>query len=73
MKASSIVDGIKQQSTGEVTVVHLNLLGKVGREVAATYGVMLVPATVLIDQNGAVRYRHNGFPEPDKIYQVFAA
>ncbi len=73
MKATSIVDGIQQQSSGQVTVVHLNLLGKAGREVAAAYGVKLVPATVLIDQNGAVRYRHNGFPEPGKIYQAFAA
>ena len=69
MKATSIVDGIQSQSAGEVDVVHLNLLGKAGREVAAAYGVKVVPATVVFDQGGQTLYRHNGFPDADRIRQ----
>ena len=70
MKAASIVDGIQKQSSGEVGVVHLNLLGGAGREVAAAYGVKVVPATVVIGRRGEVLYRRNGFPESSRILQM---
>ncbi|HSG18982.1 MAG TPA: hypothetical protein VLE70_22000 [Anaerolineae bacterium] len=73
MKATSIVDGIQQESNAEVNVVHLNLLGKTGREIAAAYGVKVVPATVVIDQRGEVLYRRSGFPERVRIRQTVAA
>jgi hypothetical protein len=70
VKATSIVDGIQQESNGDVDVVHLNLLGKTGREIAAAYGVKVVPATVVIDQRGEVLYWRNGFPERVRIQQT---
>ena len=72
MKATSIVDGIQSQSGGEVDVVHLNLLGRAGREVAAAYGVRVIPATVVFDQSGNTLYRHNGFPEAERIRESLA-
>ena len=70
MKAASIVDGIQEKSNGEVEVVHLNLLGRSGREIASTYGVKVVPATVVISRRGEVLYRRNGFPERFRILQT---
>jgi thioredoxin-related protein len=69
VKATSIVDGIQSQSDVEVEVVHLNLLGRAGREVAAAYGVRIVPATIVFDQSGNTLYRRNGFPETEIIRQ----
>lgn len=73
MKATSIVDGIQQQSNGDVDVVHLNLLGRTGREIGAAYGVKIVPATVMIGQDGEVIGRQNGFPDAERIRQALAS
>ncbi|UCG23903.1 MAG: hypothetical protein JSW55_17490 [Chloroflexota bacterium] len=70
MKATSIVDGIQRQSNGEVEVVHLNLLGRAGREIAGAYGVKVVPATVVMNRGGEVLYRRTGFPESARIRQT---
>ena len=72
MKATSIVDGIQQQSNGSTEIVHLNLLGKAGREIGAAYGVRVIPATIVFDRNGDVLYRQNGFPEKEAIQRVMA-
>jgi hypothetical protein len=70
VKATSIVDGIQRQANGSSETVHLNLLSRVGREVGSAYGIVVIPATIVFDQDGNVLYRHNGFPEPERIQQV---
>lgn len=73
MKATSIVDGIQRQASGNADTLHLNLLGKAGREIAAAYGIMVVPATIVFDDHGNVLYKHNGFPEKETIQRIVAA
>jgi thioredoxin-related protein len=73
VKATSIVDGIQRQAHGDVETHHLNLLSKVGREVGAAYGIKMVPATILFDDQGNLLYMNNGFPERAAIQQIVAA
>jgi hypothetical protein len=72
VKATSIVDGIQHQAPGHVETVHLNLLGKAGREIGAAYGIKVIPATLLFDQNGRLLYRHHGFPEGERIQRIIS-
>ena len=66
------MNGIQHHTDDSTEIVHLNLLGRTGREVASAYGIKIVPATLLFDSGGNVLYRHNGFPEEERIRQVMA-
>ena len=66
------MNGIQRHTNDGTEIVHLNLLGKTGREVATAYGIKAVPATVVFDNGGNVLYRHNGFPQEERIRQVMA-
>jgi len=70
VKATSIVDGIQRQASGDVETVHLNLLSTVGQEVGAAYGIKIIPATIMFDREGRLLYRRNGFPEMERIQQI---
>jgi hypothetical protein len=48
--AKPIVDGLEKKS--DVQVIRLDLLSRVGREAAKTYGIWLVPAAVMFDGSG---------------------
>ncbi|HMR67598.1 MAG TPA: hypothetical protein PKE64_26605 [Anaerolineae bacterium] len=45
-----IVDGFEKKAG--VEVIRLDMLSRVGREAASSYGVWLVPAVVLFDGQG---------------------
>jgi hypothetical protein len=68
--AKPIVNGIERQLRGRATVVRLNLLGKLGREIARSYGVAAVPATIVFDGAGGVVYRHEGLPDRRRIVEL---
>jgi hypothetical protein len=70
VKATSIVDGVQQQAIGDVQTVHLNLLSKAGRQVGASYGIKIIPATLVLDQDGRLLYRRHGFPEGERIQRI---
>jgi len=61
--AKPIVNGIPEQTNHSVEVIHLNLLVGAGREAAGQYGVRMVPATVLIDNQGQLLDRQTGRPD----------
>ena len=65
--AKPIVDGIPEQKTESVEVIHLNLLLGAGREAAGRYGVRLVPATVLLDNQGQLVDRQTGRPNAGQL------
>jgi hypothetical protein len=48
-----------------LNVIHLNLLGDVGRQAARHYGVHIVPVTLLFDGHDAPLLRHTGIPDAD--------
>ena len=65
--AKPIVDGIPEQTSNSVKVIHLNLLVGAGREAAGQFGVRVVPATVLLDNQGQLLDRQNGRPDADRL------
>ena len=65
--AKPIVDGIPEQTNDSVEVIHLNLLMGAGREAAGRYGVRMVPATVLLDNQGQLLDRQTGRPDSSRL------
>jgi thioredoxin-related protein len=67
--AKPIVNGIEKDLQGQAKVVRLNLLNKLGRELARAYGVTAIPAMIIFDGGGRVRYSHKGVPNRQRIVQ----
>ena len=67
--AKPIVNGIEKDLHGQAKVVRLNLLSKLGREVARVHGVTAIPAMIVFDGGGRVRYSHQGVPNRQRIVQ----
>ena len=59
--------GIEKDLQGQAKVVRLNLLNKLGRELARAYGVTTIPAMIVFDGGGRVRYSHKGVPNRQRI------
>ena len=67
--AKPIVNGIPEQTNNSVEVIHLNLLVGAGREAAGRYGVRVVPATVLLDNQGQLLDRQTGRPNASRLIE----
>ena len=67
--AKPIVNGIEKDLQGQAKVVRLNFLNKLGRELARAYGVTAIPALIVFDGGGRVRYSHQGVPNRQRIVQ----
>jgi thioredoxin-related protein len=65
--AKPIVDGIEKDLKGKAEVVRLNMLSKVGRELASRYGVPAVPTVLVLDAAGELIYRHTGMPDRREV------
>jgi hypothetical protein len=63
------VNGIEKDLQGQAKVVRLNFLNKLGRELARAYGVTAIPAMIVFDGGGRVRYSHQGVPNRQRIVQ----
>ena len=68
--AKPIVNGIERDLRGRAKVVRLNMISKVGQEVAGAYGVETVPATIVFDGAGGEVYRHQGIPNRKRIVEA---
>jgi hypothetical protein len=65
--AKPIVDGIPERTNDSVEVIHLNMLLNTGREAAGKYGIRMVPATVLLDNQGQFLDRQIGRPDVSRL------
>ena len=61
------MNGIEKDLQGRAKVVRLNFLNKLGRELARAYGVTAIPALIVFDGGGRVRYSHQGVPNRQRI------
>ena len=61
------MDGIERDLKGKADVVRLNLMSKVGREVASRYRVQAVPTIVILDADSQEIYRHMGMPDRREV------
>jgi hypothetical protein len=67
------VNGIEKDLTGRARVVRLNILSRLGGEVAASCGVRAVPTTIVLDGAGNVTYRQEGLPSRKKVVEAVVA
>ena len=67
--AKPIVNGIEKDLEGRAKVVRVNLLSKLGRELARAYGVTAIPAMIVFDGAGRMHYSHQGLPNRQRIVQ----
>jgi hypothetical protein len=65
--AKPIVNGIPEQTNESVEVIHLNLLVGAGREAAGQYGIRMVPATVLLNNQGDLLDHQTGRPDASRL------
>ena len=62
--------GLENELAGQATVVRLDLFQPEGRAFFTRHALNTVPAIVVLDPGGAVRYRGIGLPNPDLIRQA---
>jgi thioredoxin-related protein len=65
--AKPIVDGLERELEGQARVVRLDVLTKLGREVAQSHDVRSVPTFLIFDGQGNLTDRQVGFPDRGRI------
>ena len=69
-----MVDGLERELAGRATVVRLNVDDQAGAEARARFGTEKVPAIILLDADGAQRYRTEGkLPRRQAILDAIAS
>ena len=58
--AKPVVDGLENKLDGRAEVIRLNVMSQVGQQAARRYGVLGVPALVVIDGTGQAVYGQAG-------------
>ena len=61
------MDGLAQKHTGRLRVIHVDFLSPVGRAAARKYGLWLIPAVILFDDQGQETIRQLGIIDPRQI------
>lgn len=64
------MNGIEKDLRGRASVVRLNLLSKLGRDVAVSYGIGAVPSILVFDGAGEVSYRQEGIPDRKRVVEA---
>ena len=67
--AKPIVNGIEKDVEGRAKVIRVNMLSKLGREIARSCDVKAVPTTIIFDGAGTESYRHAGLPNRKDIVE----
>jgi thiol-disulfide isomerase/thioredoxin len=62
LASKPIVNGIENDLKGKADVIHLNMLSRLGREIAGRYEVKGAPTTIILNNTGDVVYQHAGLP-----------
>jgi len=62
-----IVDRLERDLVGKTEVVRIDVLSKMGRQVAARYGVRGLPTLLVVDGQGEVTLTQIGFIKPGGV------
>ena len=68
-----IVHGREEDLRGSAQVLRLDLFSATGNAFFQEHHLGSVPAIVVLDPAGSVRYRANGIPDADQIRQAVRA
>ena len=61
------MDGLEDDVEGQATVLRIDFMGSVGRQVASQHDVKVIPALLLFDGNGELLMRQGGFIDADEM------
>jgi hypothetical protein len=67
------VNGVEKQLEDQATVVRINLLTSVGRQLAQRFDVSSTGTTLVLDRNGKETWRHCGIPRRAEIIAAVQA
>ena len=74
LASQPIVHGLETDLAGQATIVRLDLFSKDGQAFFTGHNLGAVPAIVVLDAGGAVRYQSTGtLPDADRIRQAVRA
>ena len=63
------MNGIEKDLQDRAKVIRLNILSRLGKEVASLHGVAVVPTTIVLDASGKLTYRHAGLPNRKAVVE----
>lgn len=66
-----VMEEIKQKYSNRVNVVFVNVSRKENKDLVDYFGIVMIPAQVLLDKNGKKYFRHNGYLSADDLSKHF--
>ena len=66
-----VMEEIKQKYSNRVNVVFVNVSRKENKDLVDYFGIVTIPAQVLLDKNGKKYFRHNGYLSADDLSKHF--
>ncbi|MFT0319304.1 thioredoxin family protein [Bacteroides thetaiotaomicron] len=66
-----VMEEIKQKYSNRVNVVFVNVNRKENKDLVDYFGIVTIPAQVLLDKNGKKYFRHNGYLSADDLSKHF--
>jgi thiol-disulfide isomerase/thioredoxin len=68
--AKPVVDRLEQELDGQAEVVRINLMSRMGLDLARRYGVRASPTLLVFDGSGAVVYTEAGIPSQQAVLEA---
>lgn len=66
-----VMEEIKQNHSNRVNVVFVNVSRKENKDLVDYFGIVTIPAQVLLDKSGKEYFRHNGYLSADDLSKHF--
>ena len=70
--AKPVVDRLEKELEGQAEVLRVNVMTRLGLEIARKYGVRATPTLLIFDGEGSVVYSQPGTPNRDAVHQAVA-
>ena len=70
MVSSSIVNGLEKKLRGKANVVRVDLLTKLGQQIAELYSVTSAGTNIVLDAAGKETHRSVGVPDSEVIVKA---
>lgn len=66
-----VMEEVKQKYNNRVSVVFVNVSRKENKDLVDYFGIVTIPAQVLLDKKGKEYFRHNGYLSADDLSKHF--
>ena len=66
-----VMDEVHERDSGKVNVVFINVTLPENKDIVKYFGIVTIPAQVLLDKNGKEYFRHEGYISADDLGKQF--